>query len=288
LTLPSTLKIHTLLIFMYLLINLNSFGQQGDSLMVVSWNVFLRPSILSDGQMSRVDSIGNYLLTLDADVVVLQEVFHKRARRRLLRRLKSRYPYYTKKGRKTFFGIPSGICILSKDSIIVEAEISYKRAKGADRLAKKGASLIHIEHHGKAFNIFGTHLQAGGGDEGVLIRKSQLNHLGNFVRAQPDSVTSIFVGDFNIWRSDTLYDNILQCLNAVNSEPSGKFKATANFNDHKLTNPSGKAKWIDYILLKKERKVRVRSSHIEEPRCHLKRAKQRISDHNPIITIFEW
>ena len=264
-----------------------SYSQSSDSLKIVSWNVFLRPGILKDKQLERVDSIAASILKMDADVVVLQEVFHKKSRKRLIASLSKSYPYHSKIGKKTFWGVPSGNCIFSKDSIESQQFVYYKRAMKADKLAKKGAIEININHHGKMFNIFGTHLQAGGGADGAKIRCSQIEQLA--AMSDPsDHTTSLFAGDFNIKYKDSLYDFLSEKLNIENFDPRNKELGTANFSDHTLTSASGKSKWIDFIFIKLPNRIRFRSSHIEEPRCFINKKRSRISDHNPIITVFEW
>ena len=89
---------------------------QPSSIEVLSWNVFLRPSVMIDGQMNRVDEIGSYLLSSGADILVLQEVFHKKARRKLKKQLKETYPYQTNKGPVSWLGIPSGVFFFSKNA----------------------------------------------------------------------------------------------------------------------------------------------------------------------------
>ena len=61
---------------------------QTDSLKILSWNVFLRPSIMKDSQMERVDSVAKFLIKSNADILVLQELFHRRARIRISKLLK--------------------------------------------------------------------------------------------------------------------------------------------------------------------------------------------------------
>jgi len=100
-------------------------NSQQTSIEVLSWNVFLRPSVMNDGQMDRVNEIGNYLKNSGADILVLQEVFHSRARRQLKQQLKETYPYQTKKGPVTWLGIPSGVVFFSKMPILKEKRISF-------------------------------------------------------------------------------------------------------------------------------------------------------------------
>lgn len=279
---------HLLLITTLLLINSFTFAQTADSLKVVSWNVFLRPGILKDKQLKRVDSIAASLLNMDVDVIVLQEVFHKKSRKRLIAALSKSYPFYTKMGRKSFWGVPSGNCIFSKDSIQSEQYMYYKRAMKADKLAKKGAIAIEINHSGKSFTIYSTHLQAGGGKEGAKIRFTQLNQLAAMSKQGDQRTSSLFAGDFNIPYNDSLYDYISTTLGVVNIEPSNPALGTSNFNDHNLTSASGSPKWIDFVFLRSDNNVQYRSSRIEEPRCYFEKKRSRISDHNPIITVFGW
>ncbi len=279
---------YILLVATFLLLNSFSYAQTADSLKVVSWNVFLRPGILKDKQLMRVDSIASKLLKVNADVIVLQEVFHKKSRKRLIAALSKSYPFHTKIGKKSIWGVPSGNCIFSKDSIRSEKYIYFKRAMNADKLAKKGAIAIEINHFGKSFKIYSTHLQSDGGIEGARIRSSQLKQLAKMSRYRDRQTTSLFAGDFNIKYKDSLYDYIATTLNVTNLEPSNPSLGTVNFNDHSLTKASGKPKWIDFIFLHAANGIRYRSSHIEEPRCFFEKKRTRISDHNPIITVFDW
>ena len=264
------------------------YAQSSDSLKVVSWNVFLRPGILRDKQVKRVDSIAASLLKIDADVIVLQEVFHKRSRRKLIQALSNSYPFHSEIGKKTFWGVPSGNCIFSKDSIRSEQFVYFNRAMNADKLAKKGAIAVEIDHSGKSFTIYGTHLQAGGGSEGAHIRASQLDQLGAMADQSNQEATSLFAGDFNIRHGDSLFSYIINTLKVTIFNPVNQKLGTANFDDHTLTDASGTPKWIDFIFLASRNGVEYRSSHIEEPRCYFENKRARISDHNPIITVFGW
>lgn len=280
------MKFFTVLIFLLLTSSL-SFSQSPDSLKVVSWNVFLRPGILKDKQLERVDSIAVSILKMDADVVVLQEVFHKKSRKKLIEALTETYPFHTEMGKKSFWGVPSGNCIFSKDSIESQEFIYYKRAMKADKMAKKGAIAIKITHLGKSFKIYGTHMQAGGGSEGAKIRCTQIDQLASM--AEPnDETISLFAGDFNIKYGDSLYDYLSETLNIDNIVPINQELGTANFSDHDLTNSSGGPKWIDFIFLHRAKGVKFRISRIKEPRCLFRKKKTRISDHNPLITVFDW
>ena len=152
------------IIFIFLLcVQNNCMSQSVETLEIVSWNVFLRPSILKDNQFDRVDSIGNYLIETDADILVLQEVFHRKSRKRLTEYLSEVFPHHTSVGPLSIFGISSGVVIFSKHKIKAEKHISFKQAKGSDRMAKKGGVFAAIEIRDKEIQIIGTHLQSGMG-----------------------------------------------------------------------------------------------------------------------------
>jgi len=259
--------------------------QDLDSIKVVSWNVFLRPGILDDDQLGRVDGIGNYLNQTDADVLVLQEVFHRRSRKRLTKKLKKKFPYHTGIGPKSFFGVPSGVLIFSKHKIVEEKHISYRNGKGSDRLARKGAISAAILFFKTRIQIIGTHLQAGGGKERDKIRRKQILKMKSFKNEK--NVPRFYVGDFNISSNSQKFNDLLVSLECSTDSISGNNQFTANFDDHELTDVQGKPKWIDFILLRKNKKSKFIRTRVEQPFFNFKGRKKRLSDHNPIHSTIE-
>ena len=257
---------------------------KSDTLKVMSWNLFLRPGILSDGQMDRVSSIGNYLIYSGADVIVLQEVFHRRARKRLLQELDDRYEYHTSLGPTSFFGVSSGVIIFSKHPIIEEKFVSYSKSKGADGLAKKGAVLAKIRFGKQDVHIVGTHLQAGASSAAKSVQKSQLAELANAVNLIGDSSIVILAGDFNITPDEKLFAYLSSSLQVDLPDLSPPFYATANFADQDLFPAEGEPVWIDYIFLKKTTRAKQKSTWIE--RIFAKNW-DRFSDHDMIYSVFE-
>jgi len=253
---------------------------QSDSLKIVSWNVFLRPSFLRDGQLERVGGIGNYLIETQADVLVLQEVFHNRARKRLTAALNADYPYRTKVGKTSFFGVSSGVIIFSKLPIHNERHIYFKRAIKADRLAVKGGVLAEIDFHGRDIDVVGTHLQAGGGTTGIEIRKEQLKDL---LQLTAEDRPTIFAGDFNISQQSETFSTLLETLDCETLDPKGELRHTANFSDHGLMKAIGLPKWIDFILTRRSGNVKIVDSYIEQPMRLVGEQMERLSDHNPIV-----
>lgn len=263
------------------------FGQV-DSLSVISWNVFLRPGILNDGQNERVDSIANWLTNSEADVLVLEEVFHRKSRKKLIDELNSIYPHYTRRGKTGFWGVSSGLLIFSKDSIIEEKHRYFTKATGSDRMAKKGGIAVVIQRDSIRIKIIGTHLQAGDGDERLAIRSEQIEELSQLDKESDSVDLTLFCGDFNIHQQDKNYLFLLEKLRSINQPVSGSIKATSNFPDHDLFEAKGEPKWIDFILIKKNNRVKKHKSEILEPTARIRGWKRRISDHNPIRTVIGW
>ncbi len=262
-----------------------AFGQS-DTLNVLSWNTFLRPAILSDDQMSRVDDVAAFLDSTAYEVLVLQEVFHRKARKKLINTLKGTYPNYTKRGRNSILGVSSGVLIFSKYPIKNVATLSFKKSKGSDSMAKKGVVKAVLEVEGRAIEIFGTHLQAGAGMKREEIRISQIEQLSEFLSESSDTVIQIVAGDFNINEKVSMYDTLVATLEVDAPELDSRQKFTANFADQQLFETSGSPKWIDFIFLRRHDALRMEKAEIHEPRRQTEAGFSRISDHNPIVVQF--
>jgi endonuclease/exonuclease/phosphatase family metal-dependent hydrolase len=281
--------VKTYLIVVIFALAFQSKGQE-TSIQVLSWNVFLRPSIMNDGQMDRVSEIGNYLKTSGADVLVLQEVFHSKARRALRSQLKNTYPFQTKKGPVSWLGIPSGVVIFSKMPIVKEKVISFSFSKGADRLAKKGAILVTFEKNGQEISILGTHLQAGSDLSRKKIRNAQINQLSDVVNDIDSNKILIYAGDFNIQNKSNMFVKLKNKLKSNNPKLNkGSVRAeTANFQDNNLYPAVGRPVWIDHILIRRAARVNQKSLWVEEPRGKIRRKNKRLSDHNPVVSIVSY
>lgn len=273
----------------YLLLHLflcNFIGfAQDDTLEIASWNVFLRPSILNDGQMERVDSISTYMENCNADVLVLQEVFHRRARKKMVKNLSKKYPHHTSVGPTTIWGVNSGVIIFSKRKIDEEKRISFREGKGSDRMARKGAvaATLHIRQH--KLHIIGTHMQAGGGKKREEIRKRQLKRIKKLTQQLDSSGIFIFAGDFNIRKDSKMFQSLQDSLDCNTLLPQGNIQSTCSFPDVDNVDTDSAGKWIDFILIREKReKVKQEKVWIDEPRAKIRGKRVRISDHNPIFS----
>jgi phospholipase C len=268
----------TQLIFSLLLAIICFDAYSADSLKVASWNVFLRPAILNDNQLERVQPIAEKIIELDPDVIVLQEVFHKKARKKLIASLESHYPYFTTRGKRSWLGVSSGLLIMSKYPITHEQFKYFKKAKKADAIAKKGFVTVKLRFKKRNVRILGTHLQAGSGKKIKTVRKSQLKQIASNI--QSDSSNWILAGDFNVERNGPEYRTLKEILGTKNQTPCSKLKASANFNNHRLYPAEGKPKWIDFVLLRSKKWKHHRTIIISP-----KKGKKMISDHAILLSI---
>ena len=264
------------------LLNLSVFGQK-DSISILSWNVFLRPSIMKDSQIKRAESIAKFLYHSNADILVLQELFHRRAKRIISKKLKDKYPYKTRRGPVSFFGVSSGVMIYSKIPILKEKRISFKNAIGSDKMAKKGAVKATMKMNNKTIHTIGTHMQAGKGRKRNKIRRSQLRELKKLVNTLDTGDLIFYAGDFNLHYQSKTYNYAKNILNSEADYPNSSVKHTANFKDQDYYPVSGNPSWIDFIFINKK-KIKGVKTKILEPKAWFKKKKKRISDHNPIIS----
>jgi phospholipase C len=278
-----------IIVVLFVFMTLHAVSAQTDSIKVLSWNVFLRPAILKDGQIKRVDSISAYLNNTGADVLILQEVFHRRARKKLIATLSEHYSYFTKIGPKSFWGVPSGVLIASKDSMSATRHLSFKKGASADKMAKKGGIAATIIHNSKMIHIVGTHLQAGRGTDKEIIRRRQVKKLKRLSNNMKDLryAPIIFAGDFNIPFGSDNFDFLQDTLNVSCKKPTGIVKATSNFSDSDLYPTTGKPQWIDFVLIERGQQLKTSDCYIVEPRAFYGKSlkKRRLSDHNPIINV---
>ena len=270
-----------------ILLNIFSGNTQVPRIKVLSWNVFLRPGIMPDGQMNRVPEISKYLLTSSADVIVLQEAFHRKARQKLISVLSDKYPFHTQRGPVSFWGVSSGLLIFSNKPILNQSNTSFSRARVSDRLAKKGVISIKIEVNNQDVHIFGTHLQTGGAEKSIEIQKAQLKTIESLVKKTAFSSLIIYAGDFNIHPDEKIFEFLSKRLSIKLPVLDSVYKSTANYSDQDLYPVEGDPVWIDYVFLKTTTRGKQIRTWIEEPRVSLDGKSIRLSDHNPIFSVLE-
>jgi endonuclease/exonuclease/phosphatase family metal-dependent hydrolase len=221
---------------------------------VLTWNIYMLPKFIKNsGKMKRAKKIGEVLDSLDYDVIVFQEAFHKGARRKIRKNLEEHYPYQAGPANCKFISLKtnSGLWIFSKHPITNSKSIRFKIRSGIDAFSRKGAIVVELNVNGQHIQIAGTHLQNSGGN---WIKHGQcvefynklikpLNKLG---------VPQIICGDFNINKdSAESYKFMLHTLQAEDGELKGDVKYTYDRKNNDLHVEEGiNQDLIDYILIR--------------------------------------
>lgn len=199
---------------------LQSSASGGDpiTIRIMTFNAAMLPNLYGMGKSStRASQIASILRGFDCDVVCLQELFVSSARNIIVKEVSSKFPYTLEDSRRGAYllGVNSGLTILSAFPIVDTCYVDYSSKKGVDIFAKKGMAGVRIAHpSGKYFNVFTTHLQAGGksfldhfsGKAGkipsdeikIMQLKEAAEEIQNFLMGKSTLEASFFTGDFNI------------------------------------------------------------------------------------------
>jgi len=186
---------------------------------IVSWNIQGLFYYLNE---LKVQNIINSLLTLNVDVICLQEVFEDSLKEIIIKELSDIYPYFLlgDTAKKYILGEDSGILVLSKNNIELVKEVIFKDLIFPDNLSSKCILYFRVGN----LNLCTTHLQS---DSEITSRK-QLNELSN----KSPFTKFILTGDLN----HTKAYEIMNCSKNNN----------VNTNDNKI---------VDYILSINDKKI---------------------------------
>ncbi|KNE65985.1 hypothetical protein AMAG_10265 [Allomyces macrogynus ATCC 38327] len=193
------------------------------SLRFLSFNLFLRPYLISDSEQAHTFSAGDYkkervdlfcAQALDRyDVLCLQEVFDATSRDVLKQRAADRGLIHAldlpmgNSDTKSSTPIGSGLLVLSRFPLLDAFPQPFYHCSGADQFSAKGfVSFRVLLPSGGALNVINLHLQASASvrdppySEGAGTRFSQLVELVAFLRGRPQLLAAgvIIVGDFNL------------------------------------------------------------------------------------------
>ena len=135
------------------------------------------------------------------DVVILEELFDKDLRLKIIKLMQVHYPFHTEVvGDHTTKALTGGIMMFSKWPIIKQDQIIYQASADIDSLAAKGVIYAAINKMGIIYHVFGTHLQAAEVNGGHDARQKQLLELANWIENLniPPHQAVLIGGDFNI------------------------------------------------------------------------------------------
>lgn len=235
-------------------------------LKVLSWNIYMLPGIVAmSGKLSRATAIGELLSKSDYDVIVFQEAFHKKSRKRIEQLLEKEFPYQAGPANQKLLSLKtnSGIWIFSKHPILTTRSIIFKNRSGIDAFSRKGALLAEISFYQKRVQIAGTHLQNSGPS---WIKHTQCVEFYHRILKPElkDGVPQIICGDFNINQNNSdEYQSMLKSLDATDSELS---EGLTHSYDRKLNDlhveQGTKADLIDYILVRNRGDFELRNRKI--------------------------
>ena len=154
----------------------------------------------------RLERLPEALAALDADVIVLQEMFDVRARERVVRELCP--PYATTpdatRWRRILGLLPidmtGGLLVLSRLPISGSSFIPHPPNLGTkpdERLGRKGAMIVHLETPLGIVTLLTMHLYAGTKSKDALVRCAQLEQILGALDAEADGRPVVLAGDIN-------------------------------------------------------------------------------------------
>jgi endonuclease/exonuclease/phosphatase family metal-dependent hydrolase len=251
---------------------------------ILSWNIYMLPGIVKKGgKVERASAIGKILKESDYDVIVFQEAFHRRARKKIYQQLKDSFPYQTGPANQQLISCKtnSGIWIFSKHPIVAAQSIIFKNHSGIDAFSRKGGLIAEVMINQTLVQVAGTHLQNSGQP---WIRQSQCVEFYNRLLKpmQKEGVPQILCGDFNINREkEEEYNFMLQTLRATDGELCGELKYTYDRQQNDLHVEAGQQKdLIDYILIRdSENQFATTTRQIKVMRNNWHRQHTDLSDH---------
>lgn len=261
-------------------------------LRILSWNIYMLPKFAKiTGKRQRAHEIAKQMLASDYDMLVFQESFLGDARRIIGKALADRFPYqFGPANRKFSIKTNSGIWILSKLPLKLLEEIDFVECEGFDDcFARKGALLLAGECNGHAFQILGTHLQAGGPD---AIRKSQFVEMRSLLdRHKQAGVPQIIAGDMNTGHTDTAqYREMLSTLDAEDGPLAVKLPTVDGGYPNDLHSHGVRSlRVIDFVFYRGNglaaNRIERQMPHFQEP---WSRKHKDLSDHFPVDFSVWW
>lgn len=236
-------------------VSLNPLAAQNTpepELRVLSYNIQMLPrwiAHLGHRPLLRAKLIPEKLIADSIDVIVFQEAFDKKCMRIISRLLQERYPYTVgpANDRKAGIKLNSGVMMFSRIPLKFIDQIDFKECEKEDCFARKGALLAEADWNGKAIQILGTHMEAGGTPE---LKTGQYLEINELVRKhERPGVPQLLCGDFNIRRGSDLYHNMLAVTGMEDGPISGELQYTADhlLNDMCSYDPQNR-KVIDFIF----------------------------------------
>lgn len=188
------------------------------------------------------------------DVVMFCEVFDDNARNNHLApaMLAAGFPYSTEilNPNNSIIPLPwnGGVMFFSRWPIEATADLDFEFCGVAsqDCLANKGIQYARVNKMGKRYHLFGTHMDAGGEEDDIHAKRSQMGEMRMFIDQQniPDGEPVIFGGDFNVSpiHPENLYNAMLDSIGPYVPYPIGYHNSTFSGDSGKIIDNAWGAK----------------------------------------------
>ncbi len=244
----------------------------GIKLNVLTWNVQMLPRmIVQKRQLERAEWIIEELKKTDVDIVVLQELFDKKATPKVKKGLRSVFPYQIgPHNKKITFKQSTGVLVLSKIPIKYKNHIYFNDKKGIDYFANKGCVLIEGIKDGKTFQIAGTHLQAGGRKQDQKARFFQIKQIFSQILKpfRKKNVPIILVGDLNTQRKNKpAFRQMLETLQIKDAPPINENRSFTYDTLNYWNKDYQSCSQLDYVLIDPQTtKSKIRKQTIFRPK----------------------
>ena len=186
------------------------------------------PPLGISNRLERAQNLAHCINYIDADIVVMQEMWSNYIREVFYDIVKVKYPYKCddKSWGKFILGMHSGLFLISKYPINRSDIHHFENYRGPEHFAKKGVLGAEIKVGDSSICVFTTHLQGGSG--GALFKwwdsnKPPTNIISGmevaeiklFVDDFSKGLPSLLAGDFNINANDNPPTEYQNCLNAL-------------------------------------------------------------------------
>ncbi|MEM7039918.1 MAG: T9SS type A sorting domain-containing protein, partial [Bacteroidota bacterium] len=158
----------------------------------------------------------------NVDVVVFQEAFDPFPRsQELVPGMEAQGFIYNSGILNDYLPFNGGVIIFSRFPIEATDEYDFLLCgpNSGDCFANKGVMYAKVNKLGKAYHIFGTHMDAGGATEDLVAKNLQFAEMRDFIAAQniPSGEPALYGGDFNVspLHGDNLFPNMLDSLDPL-------------------------------------------------------------------------
>jgi len=263
---------------------LNNYYQEQDEslyeLKILSWNIFMLPgnTFKFTSAVKRSNIIVEELLAKDYDVICLQELFYKKAKKIITEGLKKKYPYQVGCTDETgFIHTNSGLWIFSKHPIVKKNEIKFNDCSGSDCMAKKGALMIEFTFLGNNIQLLNTHLQSGKKGDRDKIRLLQAQQIASdILLPNRNNSLQILCGDFNTSSESQKLEML-----SVFKVNDGKLSGDKQYSWPSVDYDNGNNTLLDYIFVTRSSEIEVQRKVLEITRPWKRRCQVRhsLSDH---------